>query len=280
MNLKDIEIEINRFLEDAKDKAFFDSKGNKIIHRISVGAQAANHPFFTRLSEHIKGHLKPSEFFKEEFPLESNKNLSVVSFALHCSKETVIANSKEDKYPSRSWIEMTDKFFNQIHEPLSEYIKVLFSDSKIMFPMKSKLYCINGTEKIRTANWSERHVAFGCGLGAFGLHGALITEFGSTLRLISIVTDKEFQSYITPLEDIYANCLYYQGKGCKQCVKRCPVGSVNSEKRIIEKCFDREFVENKEVSLKIYGKEITACGLCMSGVPCSFTNPMKMLYQQ
>lgn len=154
MNLKDIEIEINRFLEDAKDKAFFDSKGNKIIHRISVGAQAANHPFFTRLSEHIKGHLNPSDF------------------------------------------------------------------------------------------------------------------------------DKEFQSYITPLEDIYANCLYYQGKGCKQCVKRCPVGSVNSEKRIIEKCFDREFVENKEVSLKIYGKEITACGLCMSGVPCSFTNPMKMLYQQ
>lgn len=277
MNLNNIEIEINKFLEDVKDEAFFDSRGNKIIDRISVGAQSAKHPYFTRLSKHIKRHLKPSDFFKEEFSLETNINLSVVSFALHCSKETVIDNSKEDKYPSRSWIEMTDKFFNQIHEPLSEYIKVLFSGSKIMFPTKSKLYSVNGTEKIRIANWSERHVAFGCGLGSFGLQGALITEFGCTSRLISIVTDKEFQSYSTPLEDIYANCLHYQGKGCRQCVKRCPVGSVNSEKRIIEKCFDREFVENKEVSLKTYGKEITACGLCMTGVPCSFINPMKML---
>lgn len=279
MNLKTIEIGINKFLADVKDKAFFDSKGNKIIHRISVGAQSAKHPFFTKLSNHIKGHLNPIDFFKEAFPLENNKNLSVVSFALHYSKEVVMDNSKENEYPSYSWFEMTDKFFYEIHEPLSKQIKALFGDCKLVFPTKSKLYVINGTEKIKAANWSERHVAFGCGLGSFGLHGALITELGCTSRLISIVTDKEFENYNTPFEDIYANCLHYQGKGCNQCVKRCPVGSVTSEKRIIENCFDREFVENKEISLEVYVKEITACGLCMTGVPCSFTNPMKMVKQ-
>lgn len=276
MNIKTIETEINKFLECVKDKSFFDSKGNKIIHRISVGAQSAEHPFFTKLSKHINGHLNPRDFFKEDFPLEPNKNLSVVSFALHYNKQVVIDNSKENEYPSYSWIELTDKFFNEIHEPLSKHIQVLFHDSKLMFPTKSKRYVINGTEKIKTANWSERHVAFGCGLGSFGLQGAFITELGCTSKLISIVTDKEFENYNIPLEDTYANCLHYQGKGCKQCIKRCPVGSVSAEKRIIENCFDREYVENKEVSLKIYGKEITACGLCMAGVPCSFTNPVKL----
>jgi len=171
---------------------------------------------------------------------------------------------------------MTDKFFNQIHEPLSEYVQALFGDSKIVFPAQSKLYSVSGLEKVRHANWSERHIAFGCGLGSFGLHGALITEFGCTARLISIVIDKEFEDCKEPFTDIHANCLHYQGKGCKLCVERCPVGSVRTEKRIIENCFDREFVENKKTSLEIYGKEITACGLCMSGVPCSFINPMKI----
>lgn len=274
MNLETIEIEINKFITDVNDKAFFDSKGNKLIHRISVGGQSANHQFFSKLPKHIKGHLTPNDFFREKFPLEINKNLSVVSFALHYSKEAVTDNAKEKEYPSYSWFEMTDRFFNEIHEPLSKYIQGLFDDSNIVFPTKSKLYVIDGTEKIKIANWSERHVAFGCSLGSFGLHGALITELGCTVRLISIVTDKEFEHYKEPFKDIYANCLYYQDKGCKQCVHRCPVGSVTSEIRIIENCFDREYVENKKISFEMYGKEITACGLCMTGVPCSFINPM------
>jgi len=277
MNLKSIEIEMNKFLTDVNDKSFFDNNGNKIINRISVGGQSADHPFFEKLTEHIKGHLAPSDFFKEAFPFQINKKLSIVSFVLHYSKEVVMDNAKENKYPSYRWFEMTDKFFNQIHEPLSKHIQDLFNESNIVFPTKSKLYAINGTEKVRKSNWSERHVAFGCGLGSFGLHGALITEFGCTARLISIVIDEEFEDYKKPFTDIHANCLHYQGKGCKRCVERCPVESVRPECRIIENCFDREFVENKIISFEIYGKEITACGLCMSGVPCSFINPMKLL---
>ena len=275
MNLETVEIEINKFLSEVKDKAFFDIKGNKLIHSISVGVQSANHPIFTKISTHINGHLNPFDFFRDKFPLETNINLSVVSFALHYSKEVVIGNSKENEYPSYSWFEMTDKFFNEVHEPLSKHIQVILNNSKLVFPSKSKLFAINGTEKIKISNWSERHVAFGCGLGSFGLHGALITEFGCTSRLISIVTDKEFERYNIPFNDLYANCLHYQGKDCKLCVERCPVGSVTLEKRIIENCFDREYVKNKGIALEIYGKEITACGLCMTGVPCSFTNPVK-----
>jgi hypothetical protein len=39
------------------------------------------------------------------------------------------------------------------------------------------------------SNWSERHVAYICGLGTFGRHTCLITKKGTAGRLTSIVTD-------------------------------------------------------------------------------------------
>lgn len=275
MKLKDVEAEINNLLNCTEDKAFFNKNGDRIIDKITVGGQFANHPYFEKLTEHIHEHLIPVDFFNNQFPLEKNANLSVVSFALHYNRQIVIDNSMEKKYPSYSWIEMTDKFFNEVFEPISKFIQNILGNSKIVYPTKNKLYIINGSEKIKTANWSERHVAFGCGMGSFGLQGAFITEFGCNARLISIVTNKEFEDYSEPLKDIYSNCLYFQDKGCKKCIERCPVQSVTADKRIIEKCFEREYIENKKISLIKYGKEITACGLCMTGLPCSFTNPMQ-----
>lgn len=199
----------------------------------------------------------------------------MVSIALHYGKNVVIDNSKEQEYPSYLWYEMTDKFFNDIFEPLKEQIEKIFQGNRVLFPTKTSLYNIGGIEKIRVANWSERHIAFACGMGSFGLNGALITNYGCTLRLISFITDAKFDKYSKPVEDIYANCLYFQREKCGKCIKKCPVDSITSEKRVIENCYEREYIKNKEKAIEIYGKGVTACGLCMSGVPCSFTNPMK-----
>lgn len=44
-----------------------------------------------------------------------------------------------------------------------------------------------------TSNWSERHVAFVCGLGTFGLSKGLITEKGIAGRLGSLIVSEKFE---------------------------------------------------------------------------------------
>jgi epoxyqueuosine reductase QueG len=123
------------------------------------------------------------------------------------------------------------------------------------------------------SNWSERHIAYACGLGAFGLSDGLITAKGKAMRLGSVVTDL----LLEPSEKIYphhqANCLYYFNKTCKTCASRCPARAITEKGHDKDKCFEYTYSVVGKAKKDEYGVEIAGCGLCQTKVPCEFEIP-------
>jgi len=118
---------------------------------------------------------------------------------------------------------------------------------------------------VGTSNWSERHVAYACGLGTFGLSRGLITELGMAGRLISLVTTLKAEPTPRPYTDLYENCIR-----CGSCIKSCPVKAISFE-HLKDNSLCDVFID--EVRLKeepYYG-----CGKCQCGMPCTFGIPKK-----
>lgn len=56
------------------------------------------------------------------------------------------------------------------------------------------------------SNWSERHAAYVCGLGTFGLSKGLITERGMAGRFLSFIIDTEIGPDPRPYTGVYDYC--------------------------------------------------------------------------
>jgi epoxyqueuosine reductase QueG len=127
-----------------------------------------------------------------------------------------------------------------------------------------------------STNWSERHAAFGAGLGTFGLSGNFITEKGTAGRLISVITKAEFEDMtpiraLSELPELYDNCVR-----CDLCVPRCPAGSIGEiGGKDNAKC--TEYLQGVE-KLQDVDKEYKGsfgCGFCQVDVPCESANPAR-----
>ena len=115
-----------------------------------------------------------------------------------------------------------------------------------------------GRQDFYTSNWSERHVAFVCGLGTFSLSRGLITAKGVAGRFVSFVTDAPFEPNKRPYAKFDEWCAR-----CGACVRNCPARAISLEggkshplcsaflDRVTERCGPR------------YG-----CGKCQVRVPC------------
>ncbi len=110
------------------------------------------------------------------------------------------------------------------------------------------------------SNWSERHVAFVCGLGTFGLSTNLITEKGSSGRFMSVVTDWESDRYdVRPYTDYMEYC-----NRCGKCTTCCPGGAITPEGKNKKTChtFFQGFIYSYDYVPR-YG-----CGKCQTNMPC------------
>lgn len=70
-----------------------------------------------------------------------------------------------------------------------------------------------------TSLWSERHAAYVCGLGTFGLSKGLITKKGIAGRFTSLITDLPLLADERAYTDVYEYCTRY---GCGLCQVRVP----------------------------------------------------------
>ncbi|MDR3354992.1 MAG: 4Fe-4S binding protein, partial [Synergistaceae bacterium] len=116
-----------------------------------------------------------------------------------------------------------------------------------------------------TSVWSERHVAYACGLGTFGLSKGLITKTGIAGRFGSVVTTLELAPTMREYDGVYEYCVM-----CGACVRRCPAKAITIENgKSHQICV--EFVDGiKKKFAPRYG-----CGKCQVGVPCQGRSPRK-----
>ncbi len=113
------------------------------------------------------------------------------------------------------------------------------------------------------SNWSERHVAYICGLGTLSLSHGLITTRGMAGRLGSIVTTASLPVTQRAYKDAYEYCIK-----CGACVKRCPANAISIEKGKDHQACHAELEASKARYPGYYG-----CGKCQVGVPCEFSLP-------
>jgi epoxyqueuosine reductase QueG len=115
-----------------------------------------------------------------------------------------------------------------------------------------------------TSNWSERHVAFICGLGTFGLSKGLITRCGVAGRFGSVIVDAPLEVTPRPYTEIYEYCTM-----CGACM-RCPGEAITlAEGKSHTLC--SAYVNTMRVK---YAPRF-GCGKCQVNVPCERGIPKK-----
>ncbi|MFB3883891.1 MAG: epoxyqueuosine reductase [Thermodesulfobacteriota bacterium] len=250
--------------------------GGKYWEAPLVGFASAEDPLFGQYKKIIgRFHLTPKEIFDLTFRKNPKKNLSVISWILPVSQDIRRSNRKETRYPSMLWAHTRD-FGEQFNVRLRNHVVSLLKKKgyKAVAPMNSPHFRRLKSPKVGFAStWSERHTAYACGLGAFGLSDGFITPKGKAVRIGSVVTDFPLK----PSEKLYphhrANCLYFFNHTCKTCAARCPAGAITSRGHDKDKCrqYSRGVIlRDKKAE---YGVTITGCGLCQTKVPCEFEIP-------
>lgn len=116
-----------------------------------------------------------------------------------------------------------------------------------------------------TSAWSERHVAFICGLGTFGMSCGLITARGMAGRFGSILTDLELE----PDARVYIQIQEYCDR-CGTCARNCPVQAIsvdNGKNHALCSAFLDKTLDKF--------KPRFGCNKCQTGVPCESQIPAK-----
>lgn len=247
--------------------------GMRIFENPVFAFGSAIDPYFKKLTEPsvIGQHfLAPQQWLP--------KAKTVISFFLPFTDVVKKGNSREGVWPSEEWLHgriegqafvvklcqhicavLTKAGYQSLSPSLDERFWAKVGNN-------SALKSIPGGEgAVYTSNWSERHIAYVCGLGTFGLSKGFITEKGIAGRLGSIVTELELSPDTRVSDNIYENCSM-----CGACVKNCPAKAISLETgKNHLRC--SEFVnKTKEMFQPRYG-----CGKCQVGVPCESSIPKR-----
>ncbi len=250
-----------------------------------VGFASGINPLFFQFKSLIGSfHLTPREIIaaalKEngrELLLPEVEQISVISWILPTAGDTRKSNRKEDKFPSKLWAYTRD-FGEACNGALRKHVVGFLEDLGFVAvaPLLMPAFRYFRDEKVGWASpWSERHVAYACGLGTFSLNDGFITPKGMAVRIGSVVTLLK----LTPSERSYGhykeNCLPFRNEKCGKCIPRCPAGAITEEGHDKDKC--QEYINSEPLKSKRleYGLQNPppACGLCQTAVPCEFEIP-------
>ena len=185
---------------------------------------------------------------------------TVITYFFPFTEKVRSSNLKDMSWPSNEWLHGRIEGQNFIYE-FSRFLNSKLNDEgyKSLVPGLEKRFKSNGF----TSNWSERHVAFVCGLGTFGLSKGLITEKGVAGRFGSIVTELKLEPSIKKYKDVYEYCTM-----CGMCAVNCPADAISVETgKDHKKCSDYLNI-TKEKYKPRYG-----CGKCQISVPCEYGIP-------
>jgi len=195
---------------------------------------------------------------------------TVISFFLPYTERIKTANSADFAWPAEEWLH--GRIEGQIFlVELANYLrdKLTGAGYKSLVPGTDPRFATGGSNDKKesprdafTSSWSERHVAFACGLGTFGLSKGLITEKGTCGRFGSILTELDLEKDVRRYEGVYDYCIK-----CGACVPNCPAGAISPEGKDCFPC--KAFIDKTaEKHGPRYG-----CGKCQVSVPCESAAP-------
>ncbi len=218
--------------------------------------------------------LKEPSAIGEHFMLPQEwlpQSKTVVSFFLPFTEAVKKGNRRDMLWPSEEWLH--GRIEGQVFMvKLCRYLnsKLIDAGYDSLVPALDERFWANTSAGSRnnlsfTSNWSERHAAFVCGLGTFGLSKGLITQKGMAGRLGSIITELSLSPDQREYESIYEYCSM-----CGACVKNCPVSAISVDKGKNHKICSGFIVKTSEKYKPRYG-----CGKCQVRVPCESGIPGK-----
>lgn len=195
---------------------------------------------------------------------------SVGSFFLPLS-EVVRASNRGGRCPSEAWLGARfegQAFILDLCRRLQGMICAAGSACVVPALHPGYMSQSGGEDGVFTSNWSERHVAFVCGMGTFSLAAGLITEKGAAGRLGSFVTDMRLPVSKRPYESggHRAYCLM-----CGKCAKNCPANAISLETGKNHAACSAFLNEVKKQKNQRYG-----CGKCQVSVPCEKVIPARI----
>jgi epoxyqueuosine reductase QueG len=235
--------------------------GMRIFNQLLFGYADAADPLFSELKkpEVIGPHiLLPKEWLPQA--------KTVISIFMPFTEQVKTANGQNMNWPADEWLHAQSEG-HAFQVELRRWAAGLLTGEgfTVLVPMLDPRYSTkhpsiaDTTQKdYYTSNWSERHTAFICGLGTFGLSRGLITRLGIAGRFISLIADVPFEPDIRPYTSPYEYCIH-----CGACMRNCPSRAISLEQGkqhppcsafldfTLEKCKPR------------YG-----CGKCQVKVPC------------
>ena len=261
----------NTLQNQANEKAFEDPL---------VGFSRGDDPLFGAYKDHVGPfHWTPSEIFNLTFPTlkVEPEALTVISWVLPQTKATKADNRKETIYPSERWARARI-FGEMVNVKLRSHVvnALLGKGYSAVAPQLSPQWEQKTSEPYGFAStWSERHIAYACGLGTFGLCDGLITPRGKAVRLGSVIAHIEIPPTPRPYQNHQAYCMFFSKGLCGKCVSRCPVGAITEKGHDKVKCRNHVRPVTEEYVKTHYGFDGYGCGLCQTGVPCESKIPTK-----
>lgn len=218
----------------------------------------ANDPYFEKVKERIGQHfMTPHEWLPNAD--------SIISIFLPASSKIRTDNYIDNDWPSSSWLHARIEGQMMIAK-LSQFLKSLLEKEgyqAVIPTLDPRFFAREGlpeaTEELQfTSNWSERHVAFICGLGTFGLSKGLISEKGVAGRYTSLITNLSLPKDKREYQDLYEYCSM-----CGICARNCPAKAISIENgKDHIKCSAYLNLTRERFSPR-YG-----CGKCQIKVPC------------
>lgn len=191
---------------------------------------------------------------------------TVISFFLPYTERIRMANARDYDWPSDEWLHGRYEG-HMFLKNLATYVNSLLLEAgyESLIPADDPRYSLSGTDTMYTSRWSERHVAYACGLGTFGLSGGIITVKGMGGRLGSILTNLDLPKDSRPYVGVYDHCTM-----CGVCISNCPAGAISHEGGKVHSACSGFLDKVREKHHPRYG-----CGKCQVGVPCESGKPVK-----
>ena len=197
---------------------------------------------------------------------------TVISFFLPFTEAVRSGNRVDRTDPSLGWLygriegqAFIARFMTNVQKLLRENnIEACAPSQDERFAFRFEATSTDGISDFHAeSRWSERHAAYACGLGTFGLSRGLISPKGIAGRYASVIISAKWQPTAREYTGVYEYCIR-----CGACARNCPAQAISLEygKNNILCNAHIEIMRGKYSPR--YG-----CGKCQVGVPCESTAP-------